>query len=505
MHRRVRAFSLLLLILLFVTAVLPAHASTPQDWDPEHPEQLEPGHLFAEAVLVIDEETGTVLFSKNADTRMFPASTTKILTLALAIESGISLDSMVTIPKEVESMPEGSSYVPVYAGEEMSFRDLLYGLMLRSGNDAAIAVAVLVSGSVSEFAALMNRRAMELGCTSSHFTNPHGYHDDNHYTTATDMAIITRYAMSLDLVREISATREYTMAATGRRGKLVIQSKVDLIDPDSPYYVEECVGIKTGFHSRAGQCLVSAAEKGGRRIISVAFRASVDYPTWKWYDAARIFAYGFTRYDTYRVRELFAMAGEGIQSIQVENSAKDDLYAGNLPLILSQTSDDGYAVIALKDTDEAAGFADYFREHATVTVTTDYLEKLENRMTIEAGSIVGTLSFDGAGGEPIMGTLIASRSVALEPLKLSAWEYLTENIPWLESLRDERVVYLSIGFLVLFAFIIIAGIVRNVRRNRRRKRIYEQRRRAYLAQQRRQERPPVRRSGATRRPRYDDF
>lgn len=505
-----RVLSTLIALFLVMATPLGALAATPQDWSVDHPERLEEGHLFAESALIMDEETGEILFSKNADALMYPASTTKIMTLMLALESNISLDQMITIPKEADTVPEGSSTIPVRSGEEMSFRDLLYGLMLRSGNDGAIAIAVLVSGSMESFAARMNQRAQELGCLDTYFVNSHGYHDPNHYTTAADLARMTREAMKNETFRTICAAREYTMAATSRRGKLVIQSKLELLDPDSKFYYEHAIGIKTGYHSQAGQCVVAAAEMGGRAIISVVLRSTVYDNTFKWHDAQRMLDYGFTRFDIYNTKDLFSMAGDGISAIQVENAAADDIYGGKLSLILSQTSDDGYSVMALKDTDETEQKLQSFRERTEVALTTDYLSKLENRETVEAGSIVGTLTFAPDGHEAITGILIAARSVELQPIKISAWEYLSERMPWIETLRDERVIYGIIGVVVLIVFLIILGSIRSVRRNRRRKRIYEQRRRAYYERMRRQDADPYDRPARPRpnrksRPRYDDF
>lgn len=510
MRPATRALSIFIALFLLVLAPHAALAATPQDWSSDHPELLEEGHLFAEGAIVMDEETGEVLFSKNPDARMFPASTTKIMTLMLALESGISLDTMVTIPKETATyLPEGSSTVPLSVGEQMTFQDLLYGLMLRSGNDAAIAIAVIVSGSLDNFVALMNQRANELGCENTHFANPHGFHDDNHYTTARDLATIAREAMNNATFRKIVSTYQYTMAKTSKRGKLVIESKVELLNPDSQYYYEGCVGIKTGYHSKAGQCLVGAAEKGGRILITVALHATVDYSDRKWYDTARMFSYGFTRFDTYTVKDMFTLAGDPVNSIQVENAAADDLYGGKLGLILSQTSDDGFSVMSLKDSAEAESHLQYFKENAVVTLTTDYLEKVEERQTVEAGSIVGTLSFVAETGETITGTLIASRSVEMAPIKVSAWDYLVERIPWIESVRDERVIYAVIGVVVLILFLILLSAIRSVRRNRRRKRIYEQRRRAYYERMRRQSVDPydmpAARPARKKGPRYDDF
>ena len=216
--KKYRILPLLLIVCLLLTAAFPVAAAkntadnsadTPQstanvssDGVPQSTVQAQEGSyvfgsdavksaldekLQANCVLLADEDSGQYYYTRNIDAKAYPASLTKIMTLLLAVETGWDLDTMVTIPPEAENIPSDSSIVPVYSGETMTFRDLLYGMMLRSGNDAANAVAVLVGGSVASFVERMNARAQELGCEGTHFANAHGYHDENHYTTAQDL------------------------------------------------------------------------------------------------------------------------------------------------------------------------------------------------------------------------------------------------------------------------------------------------------------------------------
>ena len=152
---------------------------------------LAPEELTAQSALVMDADTGEVLYDKAGDVRRAPASTTKIMTLWLAVERG-NLDQWVTVPDSAGTAPSDSTRVPVYPGEQMPFEDLLYGLMIKSGNDAANAIGTLVSGSVAEFVEDMNQRARQLGLENTHFANAHGYPAQDHYTTARDLATITR-------------------------------------------------------------------------------------------------------------------------------------------------------------------------------------------------------------------------------------------------------------------------------------------------------------------------
>ena len=178
MLRRLRGLALLLAALLALICALPAMAEeTPADYNRNVPQLLHEGHLYAPAAVLVDATNGDILFAKNARQRMYPASTTKVMTLLLALESGIAMDTTIVIPKQASEIPADSSLIPVFPGDVMTFRDLLYGFMLTSGNDGANAVAVLVSGNVEGFVQRMNARAAELGCEDTHFANPHGYHD----------------------------------------------------------------------------------------------------------------------------------------------------------------------------------------------------------------------------------------------------------------------------------------------------------------------------------------
>ena len=505
MNRRLRALSIFLICFVLMLTGVSAYAATPSDWSADHPEDLKEGHIFSQSAILLDYETGEVLFEKNADARMFPASTTKIMTLMLALESGIAMDAVVTIPDQAVNIPSDSSKIPVSAGEQLPFEDLLYGFMLNSGNDGAVAIAILVSGSEEQFVAEMNARAQELGCTNTHFVNSHGYHDNDHYTSARDLAIITRAAMSIPKFCEIVATPTYVMSATNKHSRREITSRVEMILPDSKYYVPECTGVKTGFTNKAGQCFVGSAKRGARTVISVSLFSTRDYAERKWFDANCMFQYAFTRYDEYSIADMYAMGGDGINSIVVENAAENDPQEGKLQLILSQTSNDGYSVMTLKGTDELEGYMEYFRSNTTITPSTDYLSKIERREAIEAGSIVGTFSTYTVDGETITGTLIAGRTVELEPFKVSMWDYVTDKIPFLKQFEESRSWYILVSVIVLIALIIIVVSVRNARRNRRRKRIYEQRRRAYYERQRREGRAPSGQRRPQRRDPYDDF
>ena len=261
----------------------------PLYYDESHPEALAEDDLYAPSVILIDGPSGEVLFEKNAHTRMYPASTTKVMTLLLAVEGG-DLDRLVTVPDSAGDVPSDSSLVPVYPGEEMTLRDLLYGLMIRSGNDAANAVAELCGGSVEEFVAQMNQRAQELGLEDTHFTNPHGYQDEDHYTTASDLAVITRLGLTDPDFCQIVTCLQYTLPATSKRKELTIRSTHEIFDPESEYYIPYAAGVKSGTTKAAGFCYIGAWQKGEQTLIAVIMGSSGK--TYAWKDLKKLFAYG---------------------------------------------------------------------------------------------------------------------------------------------------------------------------------------------------------------------
>lgn len=257
-------------------------------------------------ILVVDaDDLNHVFYERAADTRAFPASTTKIMTCLLAVEAG-NFDESVTVGEEVTPFTNLSSLMGLKSGETVTMRDLVYGLMLVSGNDAASAIAVHVAGSVSNFVDMMNRKAQEIGMTSTHFTNPHGVQDDNHYTTARDMAKLMAYAMQNETFCQIDRTLSYTVAPNNMHAEPVTLVTTNRLmravegDPVSTVY-PYAVGGKTGDTNAAGKCLVAVAERDGARVIIVLFgdRAemynndSVTNNLARFLNAAAIFTYVF--------------------------------------------------------------------------------------------------------------------------------------------------------------------------------------------------------------------
>ena len=215
----------------------------------------------AQSAVVMERSTHRVLFEKNSDAHLPMASTTKIVT-ALTVLNHANLDDVVEISPKAVGI-EGSS-IYLRAGEHLTVRELLYGLMLRSGNDSAVALALHVAGSVEAFAELMNETASKVGCTDSHFVNPHGLHDDNHYTSAHDLGVLTCVALQNDDFREIVSTKTIRISNEGMEYDRVLTNKNKLL---TNYTGAD--GVKTGYTKKAGRCFVGSATKNGMQVVVV--------------------------------------------------------------------------------------------------------------------------------------------------------------------------------------------------------------------------------------------
>ena len=277
-------------VIALVLAVLFCLACAAEE-ETEAPRAEYPTKLYSDSCILVDADTGEVLFEKSAYTRRYPASTTKIMTLIVSIERKDGRD-IVTVPASAGDISLDSTRVPVYYGEKMPMRDLWYGLIYNSGNDAANAIAELTSGSVKAFVNEMNKKAEELGMDSTHFANAHGLHSQQHYTTCRDMAKLTLYCLDNDLFREITFSTGYVMQPTSKRGELFLDHHYGITDFSTKYYYPYARGIKTGYTSQAGQCFVGAADKDGHELIVVIMHCGFGKNE-KWIDAKTLFEYGF--------------------------------------------------------------------------------------------------------------------------------------------------------------------------------------------------------------------
>ncbi|MBE6529346.1 MAG: D-alanyl-D-alanine carboxypeptidase [Ruminococcaceae bacterium] len=256
--------------------------------------------VSARAAVLMEETTGTILFAKNADARLPMASTTKIMTALVALENA-DPDLLISTPKEAVGT-EGSS-IYLFEGETLSLEELLWALLLNSANDAAVAIAFGVAGGVEPFAALMNEKALALGLENTHFVNPHGLDDPDHYTTARDLAIIARAALANPMIREMVSTRKKVIPHNGTDGVRLLVNHNKLLR-----LYDGAFGVKTGYTKRTGRCLVSAAARDGLSLVAVTLDAPSD-----WNDHRAMLDAGFAAVSAL----LLAKAGEIVLSLPV--------------------------------------------------------------------------------------------------------------------------------------------------------------------------------------------
>lgn len=242
------------------------------------------------AALLMDASSGRVVFQLNAHQHLSPASVTKIMTALLLIENG-DLDRKVTISETAAATPESSIWLE--AGEKLTRRQLLYACMLNSANDAAVALAESMAGSEKNFVELMNRRARELGMKDTHFCNPHGLETKGHYTTAYDLALVSREAMNYKVFRQVVSTRTRHIPWAGNDYDRLLINQNRLL-----YRYDSAIGIKTGYTKQAGNCVVGAAQKGSLLLIAVAMNSPSVYQ-----DLEQMLDYGFTHYKKVTIKK----------------------------------------------------------------------------------------------------------------------------------------------------------------------------------------------------------
>ena len=387
-------------------------------------------NLSGQAAILIDYESGAILYEKNMDERLYPASTTKILTAILAIEYG-KMDEMVTVDPEVISLTKGSHIALDYY-EEVSFEDLLNALLIQSANDASLALAKHIAGSIEGFVEMMNEKAKELGAKNTNFVNPNGLHNENHYTTAYDMALIAKYAMANETLREIASKSSYTIGPTNKKDEsrylystnsfFYGNDKINLNGQLIPVKYDGVICGKTGYTPEAKNCLVTLAERNGQSLIAVVLKSNGKEV---YADTHKLLNYGFENFDNITLGH----ANEFIDNVEVEN--------GILP----------YAAVVIDKT-------------INYPLRPNSVEKVERKVMIEEdikapitkGDVVGTVEYyldDHLIGK---GNLISTIDILeVPPPKL--YEFLLDK--W---------------YLVAFTLIISLRIIRLYNRTKRRRR-----------------------------------
>lgn len=299
--------------------LLPVQSNQTENW-PEGPE------IGAQSAILLEANTGVILYAKNIYEKTYPASTTKLMTCLLAAENSQKNETVTFSHDAVFSIERGSSNIGIDAGEAMTMEECLYGILSASANEVANAVAEHVAGTMDAFAEMMNERASQLGCKNSHFVNAHGLHDENHYTCAYDLAIIAKAFFQNELLSKIGNTPYHRFEPTDTQpDDFIVRNKHRLISGEIPY--EGIKGGKTGFTSQARQTLVTCAEQNGMKLICVIMKE--ESPE-QFYDTVKLFDYGFTNFAAVKIAEY-----ETNYSIQNSNffNTSSDVFGNSQPIL----------------------------------------------------------------------------------------------------------------------------------------------------------------------------
>lgn len=421
--------------------------TTQKPSNPNRKQGEKPALGDGETGILIDSASGRVLFEKDSNKRMYPASTTKVMTALLtveAIERGeISLDTQIEVTAEMlkDSDPDGSN-MALKEGEILSVDALLKGLMIPSGNDAACALADYIGKSIPEFADMMNRRAAEIGCSDTHFINPSGLHDDNHYTTAADMAKIAKTAMSLDKFRNIADIAHIKIQPTNKTEKERYYINTNGLLSTmryTNYFYKGANGIKTGHTSKAGNCLVSSAKRDGLEFIGVIFGGKDVADSHK--DNIEMLDWAFETFTNIRALGKDDMPCE----IRVKLGKSTD----SLTLSVAEAVN----VLVPKGTN------------------VDSLEIRPNipefvSAPISAGTQIGTISVLLGGEEIGNGVLVANRDVE----RSFFWPVMAAaDALWSNVITRTIIIVLGIG-IIIFILMFIRGMYVNIKRSKHKRR-----------------------------------
>lgn len=348
--------------------------------------QAKEPEITATSGMVIDCIDGKILYSKNADEKLYPASLTKVLTAIIVVEKCGLQDNVTINQSAIDKVESGYLTANLKTGEVFTVEQLLNLLLISSYDDVANALAEHVAGSEEEFVKMMNEKAKEIVCTNSNFLNCHGEHDTNHYSTAHDMALIANYAVKFEAIRNIAQVTEYGLPATTiyTGNDRYFYTSNEMLQTGSKNYYKYAKGLKTGFTTPAGNCLMAYAEKSGLKLVSVTMKSTTSNSRYE--DSEAILEYAF---DTNTIRTI-AEAGTNIQTVTVKKARKEDK---KLNMVLEKPIT---AVVKVEN------------EETPIEPQINLNSKI--KAPIKKGTVLGTVSYE-IEGKTYTGNLIAENDV----------------------------------------------------------------------------------------------
>ncbi len=304
-------------VLMALSMILPTFSAFAEEVTPETTANQSSPAIVAETAILMDAASGEILYEKNADQKMYPASITKLMTILLALEHGKLTDKITFSHDAVYSIESGSAHIAIQEGETLTLEQVLRAIILRSANEASNGVAEYVDGSIEAFAKHMTARAKELGCKNTSFLNANGLHNENHYTTAYDMALIAKELLKHEEYRSMMSETYYEIPPTNKQTEVrYLHGQHQMLNENSLYYYKDAIGGKTGFTSEALNTLVTYAERDGMELIAVVMKCNgAEHYT----DTAALFDYGFANYESAKILS----AADHTFTVKVTETYKD--------------------------------------------------------------------------------------------------------------------------------------------------------------------------------------
>lgn len=459
-----KTIAILLVLLLTVTYSIPSLAAEVTEATTEHPETTEypedptrEPDLVSNAAIIMDASTGQILYEKNASEKKYPASITKILTALIALDHNVDFNDTITMSENaVWGIERDSTNIALDVGEKITVGDCFYAMMVKSANECAYALAEYIAGDVESFSELMNKKAKEIGCENTHFITSNGLHDDNHYTTAYDMALITKAALQNETFREIAGTLSYTIPETNMTDETrPLWNGNKLINPAEPFYYEYCEGGKTGYTSKANNTLSSYSKKDGLELICII----LDCDGWKYSytDSKALYNYCFNNYTYFYPLSDFYFESAGEETVKT-NAILNNYYTSLNHELIDLSVDKNYSLLISKSMDTTK------IEHEV-----KLFDKAQDNVL---GEITFTYEGEQIGSTAIISTtpLLSSKMTQEEETKSSFSIWKTVGTVLIKAL-----VVVAALAAVLILYLLIAALIRTIKRRRKKSR-YRKRR-----------------------------
>lgn len=451
-----RAAFLFAFLFIFI-CFIPSNATETTEATTEHPETTEypddpskEPDIVSNAAIVIDAATGQVLYEKNSHDKKYPASITKIMTTIVALDHNVNFNDTITMSDNaVWGIERDSSNIGLDVGEKITVEDCIYATMVKSANECAYAIAEHVAGDLNSFSKLMNDKAKEIGCEHTHFITPNGLHDDNHYTCAYDMALITKYALQNDTFRQIAGTLTYTVPPTNLTEESTeLWNGNKMISSTSPYYYEYCEGGKTGYTTKANNTLVTFSKKDGLELICVIL--DCDGSKYAYTDSKALYNYCYNNYTYFYPLSDFSFESDD-ENVTTTNIILKNYYSSLDHEMIDLIVDRDFSLLVNKSVDTT-------KIEREINL---YNEAKENTL----GEIVFTYD-----GEQIGTTFITSTTPLLSS-QITQQEEKPTTSTWKNIKKVLFIIFIVIIILitVLGIYMIFAAFVRAVKRNRRKR------------------------------------